>query len=159
MVDKQKVINFIQDFGCAKLEQLQILFRIDKTSLKSILSSNMVSKKDNVFVHNRKSIDNNMLVAIDILCKYQTNKRLEQFYQGYKPVYITFLSTEHLLYHIIVADEDNKKGIIKRVNSYPLLLPKADKLILAFPDMEELANIDCEIPFLYCTYPNLEIMN
>ena len=36
---------------------------------------------------------------------------------------------------------------------------KADKLILAFPDREELENIDCEIPFLYTTYPELEVLN
>ena len=51
------------------------------------------------------------------------------------------------------------RGIVKLVNSYPLSLPKADKLILAFPDGGELENIDCEIPFLYATYPNLEILN
>lgn len=33
---------------------------------------------------------------------------------------ITFLTKDNLLYHIIVAEEDNKKGIIKLVNSYPL---------------------------------------
>lgn len=26
MVDKLKVINFLQDFGCARLNQLQILY-------------------------------------------------------------------------------------------------------------------------------------
>ena len=46
------------------------------------------------------------------------------------------------MYHIIVADEENKKGIVKLVNSYPLSLPKADRLILAFPDGGELENIE-----------------
>ena len=93
MVNKLKVINFLQDFGCARLD------------------------------------------------------------------FITFLTKEDLLYHIIVADEENKKGIVKLVNSYPKSLPKADKLILAFPNGEELENIDCEIPFLYTKYPELEILN
>lgn len=159
MVDKIKVINFLQDFGCAKLEQLQILFNDKTDNFKSILSSNMVSKKDDIFVHNTKRIDNNMLVAIDILCKYKENKRLTKFYLGNKPIYITFLTKENLMYHIIVADEENKKGIVKIINNYPLSLPKADKLILAFNDGEELENINCEIPFLYCTYPSLEIIN
>ena len=26
MIDKVKVINFLQDFGCARLKQLQVLF-------------------------------------------------------------------------------------------------------------------------------------
>lgn len=96
-------------------------------------------------------------MALDILCKYK--KRLIRFYQGYEPVYITLLTNQHLLYHIIVAAEDNKKGIVKLINSYPLSLPKADKLILAFSDREELENIDCEIPFLYTTYPELIVLN
>ena len=98
-----------------------------------------------------------MLIALDILCKYKY--KLAKFYQGYEPVLITFLTKENLLYHIIVADEENKKGIVKLVNAYPLSLPKADRLILAFPDGEELENIDCDIPFLYTAYPELEVLN
>ena len=75
------------------------------------------------------------------------------------PIYITLLTNEHLLYHIIVASENNKKGVVKLINFYPLSLPKADKLILAFPDRGELENIDCQIPFLYTTYPELEVLN
>ena len=117
----------------------------------------MVSKKGDIFVHNTKKIDYKMLIALDILCKYKG--KFIKFYQGYEPIFITFITNENLLYHIIVADEENKKGIVKLVNSYPLSLPKADRLILAFPDRGELENIDCDIPFLYCTYPYLDIIN
>ena len=117
----------------------------------------MISKKGEIFVHNTKKIDDNILIALDILCEYKG--RFVKFYRGNFPVYITFLTKENLLYHIIVADDGNKKGIIKLVNSYPLSLPKADRLILAFPTREEVDEIQCEIPFLYCTYPNLEVIN
>lgn len=117
----------------------------------------MISKKGDIFVHNTQRIDDNMLIALDILCKYKN--RFVKFYKGYEPIYITFLSNENLLYHIIVATEENKKGIVKLVNSYPLSLPKADRLILAFPDRGELQNIDCQIPFLYTSYPELEVLN
>lgn len=157
MVDKLKVINFLQDFGCARLEQLQILFKDKNNNFRFILDSNMVSKKGNIFVHNTRKIDENMLIALDILCKYKN--RFIKFYQGYEPIYITFLTNENLLYHIIVATEENKKGIVKLINSYPLSIPKADRLILAFPDRGELENIDCEIPFLYTSYPGLEVLN
>ena len=157
MDNKLKVINFLQDFGCAKLEHLQKLFGKKNNNFKSILNSNMVSKKGDIFVHNTKRINNKMLVALDILCKYK--ERLSQFYIGYNPVLITFLTKDNIMYHIIVADEENKKGIVKIINSYPLSLPKVDKLILAFPDGGELENIDCSIPFLYATYPGLEILN
>lgn len=157
MVDKLKVINFLQDFGCAKLRHLQKLFGDERGTFKNILNGNMVSKKGDIFVHNTRKINDNMLVALDILCKYK--KRIVRYYQGYEPVYITLLTNEHLLYHIIVASENNKKGVVKLINSYPLSLPKADKLILAFPDRGELENIDCQIPFLYTTSPELEILN
>ena len=157
MVNKLKVINFLQDFGCARLDQLQKLYGEENNNFKNILDGNMVSKKGNIFVHNTKRIDEKMLIALDILCKYKN--KFVRFYQGYEPVYITFLTKENLLYHIIVADEENKKGIVKLVNSYPLSLPKADRLILAFPDDEELKNIDCDIPFLYTAYPELEVKN
>ena len=154
-----KIINFLQDFGCAKLEHLQILFDSTNDNFKSILNTNMIHKKDNIFVHNTKRIDNNMLIALDILCKYKRQKRLSKYYLAYSPVIISFLSNDNLLYHIIVANEENKKAIVKKVNTSLLSLPKADKLILAFPDCSELENIDCEIPFLYCTYPEYQIIN
>ncbi len=154
---KLKVLNFLQDFGCAKLEHLQVLFNDKNNNFKHVLVNNMVSKKGDIFIHNTKKIDEKMLVALDILCKYKN--RLFKYYLGYKPIFISFLTKEHLLYHIIVADEENKNGIIKLVNSYPMSLPKADKLILAFNDDSELENIQCNIPFLYTTYPNLEVIN
>ena len=157
MVDKLKVINFLQDFGCARLNQLQILYNDENNNFNNVLNGLMVSKKGDIFVHNTQKINDKMLVALDILCKYKY--KLVKFYQGYEPVLITFLTNENLLYHVIVADEDNKKGIVKLVNAYPLSLPKADRLILAFPDRGELENIDCDIPFLYTAYPELEVLN
>lgn len=156
MVDKLKVINFLQDFECAKLSQLQILYGDSKNNFKDILNGNLVSKKGDIFVHNTGKVNNNMLVALDILCKYKG--RYIKFYRGYEPICISFLSKDNLLYHIIVADEGTQKGVVKLIN-YPPSLPKADRLILAFPSREEIENIDCEIPFLYTTYPGLEIIN
>lgn len=155
--EKIEIINFLQDFGCAKLEQLQILFNSPKNNFKSILTGNIISKKENIFIHNTKKIDNNMLIALDILCKYKG--RFKQFYKGFYPIYVTFLSNDNLLYHIIVADNENKKGIVKLINSHSFTLPNADKLILAFPDNSEFENIKCNIPFLYCINSNLNIIN
>ena len=157
MVDKIKIINFLQDFGCARLDQLQILYGEKENNFKNILQGNIVSRKGDIFVHNTRKINDKMLIALDILCKYKY--KLVNFYQGYEPVFITFLTNENLLYHVIVADEDNKKGIVKLVNAYPLSLPKADRLILAFPDGRDLSNNECNIPFLYTAYPDLEVLN
>lgn len=157
MIDYNKVINFLQDFGCARLQQLQILFGNEKENFKSILNGNVISKKGDIFVHNTKNIDENMLIALDILCKYK--KRFEKFYRGYEPIYISFLSKDNLLYHIIVASKENQKGVVKLINSCSQSLPQADKFILAFPNEHELENIDCEVPFAYCTYPEYKILN
>lgn len=47
----------------------------------------------------------------------------------------------------------------KKINTYPLSLPKADKFIFVFLDNKEIENIECEIPFLYCIYPDYEVVN
>lgn len=151
-----KIINFLQDFGSAKLEHLQRLFDEYNNNFKNILSSNVISKKGDIFVHNTQKIDENMLVALDILCRYKG--RFVTFHRGNFPIYISFLTKDNLLYHIIVADEGNKKGIIKLVNSPPYL-PKSDRLILAFHDREDVEKITTDIPFLYCTYPGLDVIN
>lgn len=157
MIDNIKIINFIQDFGCIRLDQLQKLLSEKNNNFNNLLNNRLVSKKGNIFVHNTSKIDNDMLVALDILCKYKG--RYKQFHTNYEPIKITFLSKDNLLYHIIVANEENKKAVIKFVNSYPLSMNKADKLILAFPNKEDVSEIDCDIPFLYCVYPELTIIN
>lgn len=157
MIEKLKVINFLQDFGCATLEQLQILCNDKNNNFKSILDGKVISKKDNIFVHNTKKIDKKMLAAIDVLCQYKG--KFSKFYKNYDPIYITFLTKDNIMYHIIVADEENEKGVVKLINNYPLSIPKADKLILLFENEMELENIDCEVPFLYCTYPELKVIN
>lgn len=87
MDDKLKVINFLQDFGCATLRQLQILFNKPNDNFKNILSNNVISRKSDIFVHNTATIDMKMIYAIDILCKYKN--RFKYFHKGFDPVYIT----------------------------------------------------------------------
>lgn len=155
MIDKLKVINFLQDFACAKLEHLQTLFNARNDNFKNILTNNIVSKKNDIFVYNNARINEKMLVALDILCKYQG--RYVNYHTNYAPICITFLSKENNLYHIIVADKTNERGIVRQVNN-PSTLPYADKYILAFPDETQLYNINTTHSFLYCIYPGLEII-
>ena len=111
MNDDLKIINFIQDFGCATLKQLQILFNRPNDNLKNILSSNVISRKNDIFVHNTATIDMKMICALEILCKY--NNRFKYFHKGFEPVYITFLSKDNLLYNIIVSNKNNEQGVVK----------------------------------------------
>lgn len=156
MIDKLEVINFLQDFGCARLRHLQILFNSKNDNFNSILNTRCISKKDDIFVHNNSKIDERMLTALDVLCKYKN--RLNKYYIGYNPIYITFLTKDNTIYHIIVADEYSEKGVVKQINNSSCL-PEADKLILLFKDENQLNNINCQKPFLYCTYPDIKIIN
>ena len=157
MVSNQEILNFLQDFGCARAKHLQILFEFKNDNFKRLLSTNMVSRKDGIYVHNTRRIDERMLIALDLLCEYKF--KMDKFCVGYDPVKITFFSTIGEMYHIIVADEDNRKSVVKIVNNSLSVLPKADKLILLFPDGEDLKNLSKDISFMYVKYPELQILN
>ena len=157
MNDELKIINFIQDFGCATLKQLQILFNKPNDNFKNILSSNVVSKKGNIFVHNTATIDMKMIYAIDILCKYKN--RFKYFHKGFEPVYITFLSKENLLYNIIVTDKSSEKGVLKLLKINSPSIPEADKYILLFEDSDCFNLVKLNVPYLYCTYSELKILS
>ena len=157
MDDKLKVINFLQDFGCATLKQLQILFNKPNDNFKNILSNNVISKKGDIFVHNTATIDIKMIYTIDILCKYKN--RFKYFHKGFDTVYITFLSKENLLYNIIVTDKASEKGILKLLKINSPSIPEADRLILLFQDDSCLNNIICNTQFAYCVYPDMKILN
>lgn len=62
MVDMKKVANFLQDYGCGKLEHLQTIFEDERNNFKSLLSTNMISKKGDIFVHNTQKIDEKNLL-------------------------------------------------------------------------------------------------
>ena len=135
MNDELKIINFIQDFGCATLKQLQILFNKPNDKFKDILSSNVISRKGDIFVHNTATIDMKMIYAIDILCK------------------------ENLLYNIIVTDKSSEKGILKLIKTNSPAIPEADKRILLFEDDSCQKEVVCNTPFIYCVYPSMKILN
>lgn len=153
MVDKLKVINFLQDYGCARLSHLQILFNDKNNNFKNILTSNIASKKNDIFVYNNCKIDEQMLAALDVLCKY--NKRFSEYHLAYRPAYITFLTKDNIQYHIIVAGDSNEIGVVKRINN-PHSFPEADRFIVLFKSLNQLNNINCSKPYVYCTYPNIK---
>lgn len=157
MNDDLKIINFIQDFGCATLKQLQILFNRPNDNLKNILSSNVISRKNDIFVHNTATIDMKMICALEILCKY--NNKFKYFHKGFEPVYITFLSKDNLLYNIIVSDKNNEQGVVKLLKMKSPMLSESDKLILLFEDENCFEKIESETPYIYCTYPEIKIVS
>lgn len=79
-----KVINFLQDFGCATLKQLQILYDKPNDNFKDILTGNFVSKKGDIFIHNNEELNMKMINALNVLCRYKG--RFKQFHKGYDPV-------------------------------------------------------------------------
>ena len=151
----QRVLNFLQDFGCASDLQLEKLFGCTKSDLKDILNTSAISKKRDIYVHNKRAIDNKMIAALDVLLAYK--QRLTDFYLGNNPVYISFYSEDNL-YNVIVSDEDNQEGIVKRLNNRPLDFSHADRYILLFKDVSMLDKIKFEMPYLYCTYMPVKII-
>lgn len=156
MIDNLKVINFLQDFGCAKITQLQNLFKTPNENFKSVLNTGVISKKKDILVHNNSVIDEKMLAAIDVLCQYNKFNRLKKYYINYSPIYISFIATNNLIYHIIVTDKNDEKGIVKQINNSSSI-PDADKYIILFKDISMLDNIKCNKPFMYVIYPDIEI--
>jgi len=115
MDNNLEIINFLQDFGCARLKHLQILFNKHNDNFNNILTNNIVSKKGDIFVYNNATIDNKMLIALDILCKY--NGKIYSYKTGYIPICISFLSKDKEMYHIIVSDENNEYAVVKQINN------------------------------------------
>lgn len=152
---EDKIINFLQDFGCSSQEQLNILFG-NNIDFKYILGTGNVSKKGNIYIHNLKSFDNKMIFALDVLCKYKG--RYKQFHTNFSPIYITFLTNENVLYHIIVTDKNDEKGVLKLLKNVEFSMPDADKLIILFEDLEMYSKLECKKQYLYCTYPPVKII-
>lgn len=115
-----------------------------------------MSKKGEVYVHKLRTIDNKMISALDVLCKYKG--RYKKFFANFEPINITFLTNENLLYHIIVTDKNSEKGVLKLLKNVEVSIPDADKLILLFEDTEMYSKIECKKDYLYCTYPPVEIV-
>ncbi len=152
---ENKIINFLQDFGCSTQEQIITLFG-NNIDFRYILGTGNISKKGILYVHNLKTIDNKMLAALDVLCKYKG--RYKHFHTNFDPIYITFLTNDNLLYHIIVTDKNSEKGVLKLLKNVEFSIPDADKLIILFEDLEMYSKLECKKEYLYCTYPPVKIV-
>ena len=94
MNDELKIINFIQDFGCVTLKQLQILFNRPNDNFKNILSSNIISKKNDIFVHNTATIDTEYITPKDSFdFSYLPTKNTLIFYKDGTMTYNSFRGT------------------------------------------------------------------
>ena len=69
--ERIKIINFLQDFGCATLKQLQILSNKPNDNFKDILTGNFVSKKGDIFIHNNAELNMKTINALNVLCRYK----------------------------------------------------------------------------------------
>lgn len=154
--EKIKIINFVQDFGCCTLRQLQILYNKPNDNFKDILQGNFVNRKGDIFVYHKADIDMKMIYALDVLCRYK--KKLKKYYKRYDPVYITFLTKDNILYNIIVTDKSDEQGVLKLLKNHAPTIPEADKFILLFQDEVCFKDVICSTPFAYCIYPSLKII-
>lgn len=97
-----------------------------------------------------------MISALEVLCKYKG--RYTKFFRGFDPVYISFLNKDNILYSILVSDKQNEKGVLKLLRVESPMLNKADKYILLFRDDLCLNEVECNVPYIYCLYPDLTIL-
>ena len=74
------------------------------------------------------------------------------------PTYITFLTQDNLLYNIIVTDKTSEKGVLKLLRINSPMIPEVDRLILLFQDEICFNEVECNVPFVYCIYPELKIV-
>ena len=88
------------------------------------------------------------------MCEYKG--RYKYFYKNFEPIYISFLGKNNELYDIIVTEKADERGVIKLLKNKTNW--NADKIILLFEDTEMLNKIDINIPYLYCTYPSIKIV-
>ena len=151
----QRVLNFIQNFGCATEEQLQKMFGLNKSDFRDILNSNSVSKKKDIYVHNRSISDDKMLAALDVLVEYKG--KYTDYYLGNNPVYLCFVCNEEL-YNVVVTDTDNQEGFVKKLNNSPHKFSYAEKYVLLFKDTSMFDKIKFDKPYIYCTYMPVEVI-
>ena len=149
-----KIINFIEDFGCVKVSQLETLFDLDKITLKNILKNHFINKKGDTIIFKNRLIDKKMIAAIDVLCKYKG--RYKYFKKDFKPIYISFLSNKDEVYSIIVSEKKDEEGIIKMLNKNENL--NADKIIILFEDELTIGKLIKKSKYLYCLYPDIKII-
>ncbi len=149
-----KIINFIEDFGCVKVSQLETLFDLDRITLKNILKNHFINKKGDTIIFKNRSIDKKMISALDVLCRYKG--RYKYFKKDFKPIYISFLSNKDEVYSIIVSEKKDEEGIIKMLNKNENL--NADKIIILFEDELSIGKLIKKSKYLYCLYPDIRII-
>ena len=149
-----KIINFIEDFGCVKVSQLETLFDLDRITLKNILKYHFINKKGDNIIFKNRTIDKKMLAALDVLCRYKG--RYKYFKRDFEPIYISFLSNTNEVYSIIVSEKKDEEGIIKMLNKSPDL--NADKIIILFEDDLSIDRLIKKNKYLYCLYPDIKII-
>ena len=153
----KEISNFIKEFGCVSLKQLQILFNKPKNNFKEILKTGYVNKKGDIFVYFNEEIDMLMIYALDVLCEY--NGRATKYYKGIEPVKVEFFTNENLVYYIVISDNENAKGLVKRINSDSSEIYNADRIIFLFENNEYFDKIECQKEYIYCIYkPELQIL-
>lgn len=159
--DKQlEIINFLQDYGCAKIRQLQIIFDAPNDNFNKLLRTRFISRKEDIFVHNNSKIDEDIIAALEIFCIYKNENRvtgIDALRNPMYPVTLSFFDRDSNRYDVIVANKTNENGIVKKINSLSFI-PKADKYIFMFKDDMQITNIKFEKPYIYCTYPEINIL-
>lgn len=159
MTDEEikKIINFIQDFECASLKQLQILFDKHKSNFKELLKTGYVNKTGNVFVYKNKTVNMDMIQLLNVLCEYKG--RYKNFNKGKGQNELVFMTKDNTVYSVIVTNKGTEDGIVRNLKNLTTVTLQADKFILLFEDDKYFSKIDFNKEYIYCVYkPELRIL-
>ena len=63
------------------------------------------------------------------------------------------------MYHIIVSDKCDEKGLLKLLRINSAIISEANKFILLFKDEECFNDIECNVTYVYCVYSEMNIIN
>lgn len=96
--ERIKIINFLQDFGCATLKQLQVLYNKPNDNFKDILTGNFVSKKGDIFIHNNAELNMKTINTLNVLCRYKG--RFKQFHKVMIQFILLFL--QKIIFYIML---------------------------------------------------------
>lgn len=151
MTKKQnEVLQFLLKYKTATENQLIKLTECSIQDINYLLTNKLIlkDKTTNLIYHKLRGLDVKYMVALDVICKYQSN--IQSYTKAKFPVILSFY-IENISYDIIVAKKIEQKRIFEMLDEISL----ADRIIIIIENTNEydLLDINTNRECLICSYP------